>query len=49
MDIEYVGEVLATGVLDDDEVEVAESGFLFNGGGYYDDEGIWHDPEVEEE
>lgn len=48
MDIEDVGEALATGVLGDDD-EDAETGFLFDGKGYYDDEGIWHDPDVEEE
>lgn len=47
MDIEDVGEALATGVLDDkDDCEPA--GFLFDGNGYYDEEGIWHDPDVEE-
>lgn len=30
---------------DDDQVM---PGFAFNGQGYYDEEGIWHDPEVEE-
>lgn len=49
MDIEDVGEALATGVLDNDEEEVAELGFLLNGKGYYDEEGIWHDPDVEDE
>ena len=49
MNIEDVGEALAIGVLDDDENEPTGTGFLFDGGGYYDDEGIWHDPEVEEE
>lgn len=46
MDIEDVGEALAIGVLDDDEDEAAGTGFLFGGNGYYDEEGIWHDPEV---
>ena len=48
MDIEDVGEALATGVLDDDD-EDEETGFLFDGKGYYDEEGIWHDPDVEDE
>lgn len=46
MDIEDVGEALATGVLDDDDNE--QTGFIFDGNGYYDEEGIWHDPDVEE-
>ena len=48
MDIEDVGEALATGVLDDDEEASAEADFLFDSSGYYDEEGIWHDPGVEE-
>ncbi len=48
MDIEDVGEALATGVLGDDD-ETAGTGFLFDGKGYYDEEGIWHDPDVEDE
>lgn len=49
MDIEYVGEALATGVLDDDDEETVGASFLFDGKGYYDVEGIWHDPDVEDE
>lgn len=49
MDIEDVGEALATGVLDDEEDEAPGIGVLFQGKGYYDEEGIWHDPEVEGE
>lgn len=52
MDIEDVGEALATGVLDEDDEdndEAVGAGFLFDGKGYYDEEGIWHDPEVEDE
>lgn len=48
MDIEDVGEALATGVLDDDE-ETSETGFLFDGKGCYDEEGVWHDPDVEDD
>ena len=47
MDIEDVGEALATGVLDDED-DSESAGFLFDGNGYYDEEGIWHDPDVEE-
>lgn len=49
MDIEDVGEALATGVLDDDEDEAAGTGFIYEGKGYYDEEGIWHDPDVEDD
>ncbi len=28
--------------------DAVQPGFAFNGQGYYDEEGIWHDPEVEE-
>ena len=31
----------------EDEKDEKED-FLFHGQGYYDEEGIWHDPEVEE-
>lgn len=48
MDIEDVGEALATGVLGDDD-ETAGTGFLFDGKDYYDEEGIWHDPDMEDE
>lgn len=48
MDIEDVGEALATGILDDDD-SASTTGFLFNGSGYYDEEGIWHDSDVEDE
>ena len=46
MDIEDVGETLATGVLDDDDDETVGIDSLFEGKGYYDEEGIWHDPDV---
>lgn len=48
MDIGDVGEALALGVLDDED-EQAENGFLFDGNGYYDEEGIWHEPDGEHE
>lgn len=28
--------------------DAVQPGFAFNGQGYYDENGIWHDPEVEE-
>ena len=28
--------------------DAVQPGLAFNGQGYYDEEGIWHDPEVEE-
>lgn len=31
------------------EEEEETEDFLFHGSGYYDEEGIWHDPEVEDE
>lgn len=33
--------------MDDDDDAIDMNGFAFQGGGYYDEEGIWHDPEVE--
>lgn len=49
MDIEDVGETLATGVLDDDDDETVGTDSPFDGKGYYDEEGIWHDPDVEDD
>lgn len=46
MDIEDIGEALATGVLDNDENEPAETRFIFDGKGYYGEEGIRHDSDV---
>lgn len=39
-------EDIYTPFYDEEEEETEE--FLFHGSGYYDEEGIWHDPEVEE-
>lgn len=49
MDIEDVGETLATGVLDDDDDGTVGTDSLFDGKGYCDEEGIWHDPDVEDD
>lgn len=36
------------GIRADDFLEDETEDFLFHGSGYYDEVGIWHDPEVEE-
>lgn len=38
----------AKGVKHYSDWSAKKTGFIFNGSGYYDEEGIWHDPDVEE-